>query len=272
MQGTKKQKHYYGIDVGRGYVKRIGPSLNDVSKFPSYVVPARELDIETGRGKPLEHLSVCINDKQLFMGELAKKEGGSREFQKEKADHRNTIPLLVTALALAAPEKYHHPRVVAGLPISDYRTQAESFEGKAIGHYEVELPHKQVNLQIDRNNILTFPEGAGMIWNQLIDKWGNVTDDDKTRAGIDIGWKTCNFAVMNGLQYDDSASGTLPMGLSRAFRLFYKRISHDYDYTPAQAELMLAEKGDPELRRLAQEIKDQLSMWWLICSPGTGKY
>ena len=258
---------YFGVDVGRGYTKIAGPAINNVINFPSYVAPARPLDIESGRGKPLEHLSVCINDKKLFMGELARRESGSREFQKEKANHRNTIPLLITAIALAAKDKYISPKLVAGLPISDYRKQAQRFEEKTTGEYEVELPHKKVVIQILRKNIITFPEGAGMIWNQILRNNGclkNNSFSDFKLAGIDIGWKTCNFAVLSGLQYEDSASGTLPMGLARAFRIFYKRISRDYDYTPAQAELMLSEKGEPELERLAQEITDQLSMWWPV--------
>lgn len=258
---------YIGCDIGRGDTKVF--SDKDVFKFPSYVAEARTLDLESGEMKSdsnnMEHLSVEIDGDKFFLGELARREGGSREYQKDKVKHRNTIPLLLTSIALASPDKYCKAKVVTGVPISDYQTQGKKFEKEITGSYRIKLPHKEVYLQLLKNNILTFPEGAGAIWNELLDDHGQLLETtltDQVIGVLDVGWKTVNFAVLRKMQYDDGASGTLPMGLSKAFKIYYKRISRRYDLSPSQAEKSLISKGQQELIRLSQEIQDQISMWW----------
>lgn len=252
---------YFGVDVGRGFVKTTAGG--EVLKFPSYLCPARELDIESGQGEDLEHLRIEINGQEHFAGELAKKHGGSREFQKEKIGHRNTIPLLITALSYLIDGKYCQPKAVVGLPISDYSNQGRAFERKAAGNYEVEIYGKKVYIEIIDENILSFPEGAGVIWNRLLNSQGEIIRGKEQRiAVIDIGWKTCNFCVLDELSYVDSLSGTVPLGLSKAFKPFYKRLAREKDILPAAAESLIAKEGKKELRELAQEITDQLNMWW----------
>lgn len=99
---------------------------------------------------------------------MAKREGGSREFQKEKTNHRNTIPLLVTAIGLASEKKYSSPKIVLGLPISDYKKQAQQFERTVVGNYQIELSNKELSIELHHSKVLSFPEGAGILWDQLL--------------------------------------------------------------------------------------------------------
>lgn len=256
---------YYGADIGRGAVKivsRIGQVV-----FPSYLVPARERDLvsATDGVNFYEQLTVMVNGQEYFVGELARREGGTREFAKQKHEHENTLPLLVTGIALATRDDYVAPKVVIGLPISDYRSQARSFEQAMLGYYDVSLPHKRVRIELTAGQVIAFPEGAGALWSLLLNPDGIPLDTplaEQTVAVVDVGWKTCNVVVLRKLLYEDALSTTFPLGLSRAFSWYYKRISREVDILPAQAESRMRKDGAPELQRLARELSDQLASWW----------
>lgn len=76
---------YYGADIGRGAVK-VAHSRGSIV-FPSYLVPSRERDLVSAATDYMEQLVVSINGKEYFAGELARREGGTREFAKDKAGH-----------------------------------------------------------------------------------------------------------------------------------------------------------------------------------------
>lgn len=249
-----------GADIGRSHSKiAAGPNEADVITFPSYAMPGKNLEITTGTD-PMNSLRVRINNEEWFIGELARREGGTREFDGEKGKHRNTLPLLITGIALHAVG-CEEVNVCTGLPISDYQEQAIEFEEKIKGTYSVILPHKYVEIRI--RDVITFPECLGMLWNQLLGSTGHINDlsfGHKMVGGIDIGWKTLNFGVIENMDYVSAMSGTLPIGLHKAFLAYYKRAGKDL--TMAQAEKRFLIEGRPELMQLAAEIKDSLSPWW----------
>lgn len=184
---------YYGIDVGRGAVK--GVALNEQVVIPSYLAPYRERDLVSQRADVLDQLVVGIDGKQFFVGELARREGGTREFAKDKVGHGNTLPLLLTTIALLCRDDYTAPRVVVGLPVADYKLQAKSFENDVLGYYRVQLPHKRVNIELAKGQVLAFPEGAGALWDMVLGAKGQPLDTVLSRQTvgiIDVGWKTCS--------------------------------------------------------------------------------
>lgn len=257
---------WFGVDKGRHGVKGVGPYAENTLAMPSYMVTARDLDLDSSSpNSVLDHLDVTINGTRFFAGELARCNGGSREFGKVKSDHPYTIPLTLLAVALLCPAPYASIKLAVSLPISDYKTQAAGLEKRLVGEHVVKLPGRQVELEIPRNQVVAFPECAAAAWDLMLSPQGKAQNMDirkATKAVIDIGWKTVNFAVLRGLNYDDAASGTLPLGLSQAFKYYYKRVVRERDLLPSQAELRLLRDGVPELKRLAQEIRDSLSMWW----------
>lgn len=255
---------YFGTDIGRSHTKvASGPTNEDVVTFPSYVMPARELALLSKEGNIMERLTVTINGRQWFIGEIARREGGSKEFTKQKAIHRNTLPLMLTGIALAAEESYIEAKVVVGLPIADYRKQAKEFEAAVKGSYTVELPTKKVQIEIQKP--LAFPECAGMTLNEIMEQTGHINNLQLSQGivgGLDVGWKTLNFAALENMQYINSKSGTMPIGLNKAFINFYNRISSEIDVTMAEAEKMFPHKAIPELKQLAREITDGIAPFW----------
>lgn len=100
------------------------------------------------------------------------------------------MPLLLSSIALASDDKYCNCNLVTGVPISDYQSQSRKFEKEVVGNYTIKLSHKTVYLQITRGNALTFPEGSGAIWNELLDDQGQLIYTpltSKTIAVLDIG-------------------------------------------------------------------------------------
>lgn len=109
-------------------------------------------------------------------------EGAAARIQAtQTARHENTLPLLVTGLALAAQDDYAAPRVVIGLPIADYRTQAREFEQATLGYYDAQLPHKRVRIELARGQVVAFPEGAGALWALLLGSKGQPLDTPPAR-------------------------------------------------------------------------------------------
>lgn len=257
---------FIGVDVGRGSTTGVyGSGEKDIINYLSYACPGKKRDIVTS-GDDMENLVVSINGQEWFIGNLAKREGGTKEFNKQKGQHGNIKPLLLTSIALAAKEEIVIPRLVPGLPISDYQAQAESFEQSLAGTYNVILPDgKEVYINLKRQNIVAFPECAAAGMDMLLDWDGKLSNHDlagKTFAIGDIGWKTFNFAVFRGVNFQDSKSGTLPLGLSVAFTEYYKRVSRSRDITISKAEELLFTDGEQELRDLTSKIQDGLSLFW----------
>lgn len=256
---------YVGADVGRGYVKVA--TDGDIVVFPSYVAPGRELALSgiNRNGNSLEHLDVKVNKEHFFIGELARRHGGTREYQKDKVGHNNTLPLLLTGIALNMDTDFAEVKVVVGLPIVDYCTQAKDFEEAAKGVHEVNINGDKKNVVIGKNGIIAFPEGAGAVWHLLLDDKGKPADPqlgECTVGIIDIGWKTVNYVVLRKMQFDDSQSGTLREGLAEAFRPFATRMRQQYDLKDEELEELFIKEGQPELKAHARRINDLIRFHW----------
>lgn len=99
----------------------------------------------------------------------------------------------------------------------------------------------------------------------LLDSKGRLINDRLSKSTFcigDIGRKTFNFCVFNGLNFQNSRSGTLSLGLSTAFTEFYKRISRQRDITMSKAEELLFTEGRQELLDLSKKIQDAVSVFW----------
>lgn len=240
-----------GLDIGRGNVKAI--TMDKKVKFESYAGKARELDFENKNDKYI----IDINGEKYFTGELAKREGMARGFQKNKLDYERTLPLALTGLYLATGSELNN--IVIGLPISDYKTQREELESFLKGSYEVAIDQKRV---IRINNVKAFPEGAGAYFNLVLNNQGKVVNTElaTSKVGIvDIGYKTTNIVVFENMKYIDRLSVSLPYGVHQAFNMIYKRLSRTEDITPEQAENITT---GIEFEQLANRIKNEINKFW----------
>lgn len=261
---------FFGLDIGRSDVKaQYGPGKNDVLIFPSYVAGWRQRDLKSDEAT-LNNLEVTINRETRFVGELARDMDGAREFGSNKVNHENTLFLLLTAIALSPDVRERSviaPKVVVGLPINNYTTQATEFERRIAGEYQVALHGKRLTINLDSKYIRAFQEGVGAFMDMALDFDGRPLRQDlfQKRLGfLDIGFKTVNFFAMDRGKFLDSQSGTLErLGMSDAYLSFYKRITREKGVKPGEAEILFNEgRGSKEIQELAIKIEGQLAPWW----------
>jgi len=261
---------YFGLDIGRSDVKaQYGPDVNDVLIFPSYVARYRQRDLKS-ESQGLDNLEVTIDKETRFIGELARGMDGAREFGSNKAQHENTLFLMLTAIALAPTVRnlsVVYPRIVMGLPINNYTTQATEFERRVAGEYVVTLPGKRCTIVIDSANVRAFQEGVGAFMDMALGSDGKPAREDlfQRKLGfLDVGFKTVNFFVMDRGRFIDSQSGTLErLGMSDAYLAFYKRISREKGVKPGEAEVLFNEgQGRKEIQELAIKLEGLLAPWW----------
>lgn len=253
---------YFGIDVGNSDVKVVaGPGLK--KRFPSYACLAHDMDLEPEDSD--DGFKVIVNNQKWFVGSLARQEGGSREYTKDKAGREYLLPLLLAGVASLSNGNMVVPRIGIGLPINDYRKQSGELVKRICGRYEVKIKGHEMLIAIQPENVIPFPEGA-FAWDTILEWDGSQSKNAfsvQSIACIDPGWKTVNFSVLKDFKYVDSMSGTLPnLGLSDAYRAFFKRATRDFDLLPNQIEERFPRDGWRERTELAKRIEDNLRMFW----------
>jgi hypothetical protein len=263
---------YLGADIGRSTVKnQYGPGEKDVIMFSSHIMPRRERIMENdGIIDPLKDLEVDINGRGLFVGDLARRMGGSKEYGKDKADHQNTLDLLLTAIALSPnviSNTFISPRVVIGLPIIDYARQAGRLESNLNGDFEVLIPGvKQCTISLRSENTIAYQECVGALWDLILDETGQTVHGDllEKRIGfVDVGFKTVNFFRMVAGVFDEDGSGTLEdMGMADALRRFKIRICQTKSLKPNEIETMFPANGKKEMEDQARKIEGEIKDWW----------
>lgn len=239
-----------GVDIGRGYVK--ATDLNKFIIFPSFVAEYRERNLENEN----DNYVITINNQSYFVGELAKTEGGVREFVKNKSE-QNLLPLILTALNLFNDCNFD---IVVGLPISDYKIQKEKLIDKIKGTYKTVFKNQEKNITI--NSVLPFPEGAGALWGLCLDTFGNFINPqflEKRIGVIDIGYKTVDICLVNKLKYEDARSTSIPIGLHEVYMQVYKRLSTTKDILPEDIE---TQEQYPEYQQLALKIESYINQLW----------
>lgn len=244
-----------GVDNGRGNVNVIAANKRII--YEAYCGKARELDFTYGK----EDYHVFINGNSYFVGNLGKREGMSRGFQKHKIDKDRTEALVLTGIYLSTNYQEVTVNLVTGTPISDYQQQKKELEEYLRGVYDVRiLDHESKKITID--NVKVFPEGAGAYFSQVLNDKGEVTNTNLAteKVGIiDIGYKTFNLAVFENLKFIDKQSATFPFGMHQAFNMVYKRLSRTEDITPEQAENITS---GSEFEMIANRIKTEINKFW----------
>lgn len=244
-----------GLDNGRGNVKLVVADKR--IKYESYCGKARDLDFTYGK----EDYHVIINGEGYFVGDLAKREGMSRGFQKQKIDESRTKALVLTGIYLSNHNPYIEVNLVTGTPISDYQNQKKDIEEYLKGSYRIKI-QGQEQKQININNVKVFPEGAGAYFSQVLNNEGKAFNSELAaqRVGIvDVGYKTFNLAVFENLKFIDKLSATFNLGMHQAFNMIYKRLSRTDDITPEQAENITT---GPEFELLANRIRGEINKFW----------
>ena len=195
------------VDLGYGYIKAVSSNGKKVL-FPSLVGRGHDRTLSGLFYSPNNDLTEChfkINGEHYFIGELAKRESSTstRIFEQDRYTHEYTRILLNAAIQLVSDENV--VRLVTGLPLDFYQSQAKEVKSKIQGIYPelewVSGPLGKVNRKISVEQALVFPQGAGAILSALLSEQLTPVYPELMEAGVkvglvDIGFRTTDYIVV----------------------------------------------------------------------------
>ncbi|MFD1362728.1 ParM/StbA family protein [Lentibacillus salinarum] len=283
------------VDLGYGYVKAMSSNGKQVL-FPSIVGNGYErglMNLFGDSSRDLSNIHVKVQGEDYFVGDLAKESRSqSRIFERERFNHGYTHILLNTAIQLVTDENTNAVKVVTGLPLDFYQSQAKDFQASITGvQPELEWQSGPVSgmRKVAIEQALVFPQGAAAIFAALMDDRGRPVYADLMREGsiiglIDIGFRTTDFVVVEMKQGGSfvpktKLSGTVDEGvinLYREIRQAYKtktggadlsesyvdRILRDRELTYRGEKMDFSQVIGRSLQAITANIVDRLKSVW----------
>ena len=232
-----------GYDGGYGYAK--GASERGVAVLPAALAPAVEIRYRSDLHSNGAGLTVQVDGKPWFVGELARRQGLnpiSPRTRERSAEFERV--LLVAALhELDARESV---ALVAGRPVAWYGDRG-TLETALRGYH-----HAEVNGELAVYNVTDakiVPQPFGTLFGVILDEEGALLDPDGLRDGqvaiLDVGMYTSDYAVSDALHYVEERSGSIPYAMSNVYGLLQKRLSYRYgrELTLEEAEETAKERG-----------------------------
>ena len=239
-----------GLDLGYGDTKAICEN-GQRACFPSLVAPAEAIRFQADVGAPVTVNGMTLRhtaEGDLFVGELAARQGRPGAVRSPRDRDRVADPI-VTHLADAAfatllpGTDYARVRVVTGLPV-DYYRDAEALAFHLKGQHAICADGR--DLVVDVEQVRVLPQPFGGLLSVLLDERGRLMADvshlAQGRVGVlDIGMYTSDLILVDGLEYIETGSGSLEVGVSAALEMLRKALLDDYriSYEPHQLEVAL---------------------------------
>lgn len=283
------------VDLGYGFVKAMSSNGKQVL-FPSIVGNGYQrgmMDLFGDTSQDLSNIHVQVQGEDYFVGELAKESRSqSRIFERERFNHMYTHILLNVAIQLVTDKNTSAVKVVTGLPLDFYQSQAKDFQVSITGvqpGLKWQSGPVTGSRQIAIEEALVFPQGASAIFAALMDKNGQPNHAEQIREGsiiglIDIGFRTTDFVVVEMKQGGSfvpktKLSGTVDEGvfnLYREIRQAYKtktggadlgetyvdRILRDKELTYRGEKIDFSQVIDKSLQAITANIVDRLKAVW----------
>ena len=210
-----------GLDVGFGFTK--GTNGKDTVLFKSVLGDAADIQYREpllGSHGPETHLHLELNGQEYFVGDLAERQSATRSFT---LDHDKLVtggakPLGLTALALRN-DGSTPIRLVAGLPINQYRRHKKHITEAFQGRHEVTLidalgERRVASLNVQQVRVI--PQPYGSLYELGLDHSGRKLAEEKVGI-IDVGFRTTDLTIADRMRYSERGSRTTDAGISQAF-------------------------------------------------------
>ena len=220
-----------GLDVGYGDTKAVCSNRHSAC-FPSLVAPAESIRFRADVGAQVKVNGLTLRDTEegdLFVGEMAARQGRPGSVRSPR-DRNRVADAIMTHLADAAfsillPDvEYARVRIVTGLPV-DYYPDADALATHLSGQHTVKVGEHR--LIVDVVEVKVLPQPFGGLLAVLLDERGKLMADVEHlatgRVGVaDVGMFTSDFILVDGLEYIESGSGSLEVGVSTALEMLRK--------------------------------------------------
>jgi plasmid segregation protein ParM len=264
-----------GIDLGFGFVKSTSGERDYI--FPSVVGAGLDLTYRselTTYVDPIQNLSVTIDGKKHFVGDLAIRQSEilSRSLSENHAQEKNTKILLLTALALYVQGDSEEFNIITGLPPSYYLANKDILADMIKGTHTITINASGADRAktIVVNNVKIIPQPMGTLFHRLFDPKGVIADKEITRSKvgiIDVGFRTTDFSVVDKLEYIDKLSYSTATGMANAYAVIAEYLRNQYRIYKENYELEeIIQKGQIKvagkvhsLEQIKKEILEQVS-------------
>lgn len=219
------------IDIGFGYTKATDGKKEII--FKSILGEATEIQFqeELFPRKKQELLSINVNGKNYFVGDLAERQSNVRLFT---LDQSQFIAHFAKVLALVSLgnllENFENVNIVTGLPVGYYKQFRDALASNLLGEHKFTLM-KSTGEEIEKNitvsKVRIIPQPYGSLLNVFLDDDGRVKNPDffKQKIGvIDIGFRTTDYIISDKLQYSERGSKTTDNGIAKAFSVIANKL------------------------------------------------
>jgi plasmid segregation protein ParM len=237
-----------GLDVGYGDTKATCDDGGQVC-FPSLVAPAESIRFQADVGPPPQTRGTTLTNTEegdLFIGEMAARQGRPGAVRSPRDRDRVADPIMThladAAFAALLPHTdYARVRVVTGLPV-DYYPDKDALAYHLQGTHHISTGEQP--LIVDVEEVRVVPQPFGGLLTVLLDERGKLMADVahlvQGRVGVlDVGMYTTDLILVDGMEYIETGSGSLEVGVSTALEMLRKALLDDYrvSYEPHQLEI-----------------------------------
>jgi plasmid segregation protein ParM len=246
----------HGIDIGFGFTK--ATNGKDFVIFKSVLGEAVDIQfvLNPSTNDALRSVHIILDGQEYFVGEFAEQQSDARQFT---LDQESMISQFAKALALTAigwlNSSYDIVHVVSGLPVGYFRQYQQRLAKTLAGSHEITFRALSGSNEVRKfsiHKIKIIPQPLGSLLNLIMNDMGAIVNDrlKKQKVGIvDIGFRTTDFCLFDGLRYVERGSGTTDTGMARCFGVISKKLREE---TGVEVELYrmydAVERGSIKIR------------------------
>ena len=223
-----------GVDIGFGFTK--ATDGREFVLFKSILGEAADiqfrLPIVKSEAGPCMHVE--MDGQAYFVGDFAEQHSDTREFTLDQERLLTEFSKVLTMTAMGNLFDSHAlVNIVTGLPVSFYNEYNQRLAKMLKGLHEIIfLNHDGTSetKRININNLRIIPQPLGSILNLLMNEYGKITNRDLGRQKIgviDIGFRTTDFCIFQGLQYVQRGSSTSDTGIAESFGVITKKLREE---------------------------------------------
>jgi plasmid segregation protein ParM len=223
-----------GIDIGFGFTK--ATNGRDALLFKSVLGEAADIQfmLPTKKSDAGPCMHVQMDDQAYFVGDFAEQHSDTRQFTLDQERLLTEFSKILTLTAMGNLfNGYAMVNIVTGLPVGFYREYNQRLAKMLQGNHEITFQKSDGTSDLKRiniNKLKIIPQPLGSIFNLLMNEYGKITDRElaKQKIGvIDIGFRTTDFCMFQGLQYIQRGSSTSNTGIAESFRAITKKLREE---------------------------------------------
>ncbi len=267
--------HVLGIDLGFGFTKATDGERSLVVKSVIGEATDGRLGGPMPEARPgSDHLHIEIEDRGLFVGDLAERQSSLRSFT---LDHDRFIAdaakILAIATAAELTDSDEPVGLVTGLPISTFRSTSDELTRLLRDRHSfvaIAPDGSRSRRVLEIREVKVIPQPFGSMYDMVLDDAGSVGDRQtlQQKVGIvDVGFQTSDLTVSDRGTFLERASISTETGVGRAFATIAGKIREKsgvnvelYRLYEAMDEGRIKIRGESfDLSKLIEHVLTQLA-------------